>query len=199
MSLYLTEAEKHLAAIDEPAKLNEAFDQTGITFHSRPVALAALKATGSEVVYDDAGEPFTRYDSEYLSLSDALTRLAFDQRETRVDGRTLPRNGAGSARPGIASKSDFTTVKERSDFITKNGFDAYERLPLTAIDSSEIRTQADFLKLPSKERSRRYGIDPDCFAKLPKAEAPHPFQKALDQKENMKANLAKHIASRGTR
>jgi hypothetical protein len=184
---------------DEALAIHTAFDTTGINFHSRPDTLAALKATGSEITFaEEDGLPYCRYDGEILDLASAISRLAMDNKSLS-DNRTLPRNGAGAARPGIASKSDFTTRKDASDFITKHGFDAYQRLPLTAIDSSEIRNQADFLKLPPKERSRRYGLDPNCFAKLPKAPAPNPNEKATSQKQVMADNLAREVAKRGKR
>lgn len=153
--------------IDEAQKLNAAFDATGIKFNDRAQALASFKE-GREIVYDESGEPCTRYDSEYLPLSDALTRFAYDRRDL-VDGRTLPRQGAGSARPGTLSKADFTDVKSKVEFIREHGEDAYARLPLTGVGTSEVKTRQDFMKLPREEKVRRYAADPECFNKLPSA------------------------------
>lgn len=154
----------------EARKLNEAFDKTGVSFHDRAAALAALKSDGREIVFDDAGEPSVLYDNHQMPLSDALLRLGYDRREL-VDGRTLPRQGVGASRPGLASKEDFKTVREKLDWIAANGADAWERLPLTGVQSAEVRTKQDWYKLPRAEKVRLTALDPNYFDKLPSAPA----------------------------
>lgn len=151
--------------IDEGLKLSQAFDATEIKFHNRSEALAAFKE-GREIEYDESGEPQTTYDGERLPLKDALTRFAYDAPDGVVDRRTLPREGAGGGRKGTLSKSDLD-LQGKIAFINQFGGEAYERLPSTGVGSSaEVRTKQDALKLPVKERVRRYAADADWFAKL---------------------------------
>jgi hypothetical protein len=143
--------------------INAAFDAAQVRFNDRATALAAFKE-GREIIFED-GQPYTRFDSEYLPLSDALLRFGYDRHEL-VDGRTLPRTGAGAARPGLASKADFPTVKDKVDFINKNGEDAWARLPLTGVAGTEVKTIADWKRLPLSEKVRRVNADPDAVRKL---------------------------------
>jgi hypothetical protein len=148
------------------------FDATGVTFHDRVATLAALKEGGRDVVFDD-GTPKIVYDGELLPMRDALLRYAYDNRSA-CDGRTLPRTGVGTSRPGLAAKSDFTTTREKLDYIGQHGSEAWERLPLKGASTSEVLTREGFLKLPRQERMRRYAADPDVFAKLAPAPKPRP-------------------------
>jgi len=178
----------------EADRLNSSFDETGIAFHSRSETLAALKATGTEITYaEEDGKPYCRFDGEYLPLADALTRIALDDRSL-ADGRTLPRSGV-TGRASLASKADLKSTKEKSDFITKFGFDAYQALPLTGPTSTEVKTQEDFLRLPPREKSRRYGLDPNCFANLPR----EPKGQSPLRGKTHHAALAQELATRGAR
>jgi hypothetical protein len=183
-------------------KLNKAFDITGLIWNDRAKALAAFKETGTEITYDDGeeGEARAGYDGERnILLSEALKRFAYDKRE-HIDGRSLPRAGVGAARPGTASKADFTTIKEKVDFINLHGGETYERLVThTPMQSSAVVTQRDFDLLPRSEKVRRISEDETCRAKLPRGVAPTPNEGKRTQKEIMDDNLAKHIASTGVR
>jgi hypothetical protein len=152
---------------DKAVILNAQFDATNIKFHDRAAAIASLTADGREVIYPEDGSAQVHYDGERLGLREALTRLAFDQRDL-VDGRTLPREGAGTARPGTLSKSDMT-MQEKLEYIKTNGADAYARIPSQNHDSKPLETQADWYKLSRKERVRRTAADPQVFTKLPPA------------------------------
>jgi hypothetical protein len=169
MSLHQTEEEKQLATIDQPTKLNEAFDKSGIIWHDRAAALAKFRE-GREIVFEE-GEPHVQFDSEILELSDALKRWAYDIRDPELfDGRSLPRTGVGLARPGIASKSDFPTIAEKVAYIQTHGEDSWARLPLTGIGASgEVKTFEDWKRLPSAEKIRRLNADPSVIQKLTKA------------------------------
>jgi hypothetical protein len=152
---------------DEAIKLNESFDKAGLTFHSRADALGEFRQ-GREITFDQDGEPSVTYDGENLPLSAALLRFGYDRRDL-IDGRSLPRNGAGKARPGLASKSDLKTFKEKAEFIKQFGGAAYEALPLVGVQSSEVKTRQDWMKLPRQEKVRRLAADPEAFNKLPNA------------------------------
>jgi hypothetical protein len=152
--------------IDEGKVLTEAFDASGIKFNDRSVALAELKKDGREIAYDDDGKPHVHYDSEILPLSDALIRFGYDRRDL-CDGRTLPRTGAGTARPGLMSKADLPDFKAKVAFIREHGEEAYARLPLTGVATSEVLTKSDWYKLNRKEKCRRLDADPDAFNRLP--------------------------------
>jgi hypothetical protein len=148
---------------EEARKINAAFDETNISFHSRPEALAALRATGAEVTYDDAGVPHCRYDSEYLTLTEALTRLAMDQRSL-ADGRSLPR-GPSTARPNTLSRAEMTT-REKVDYVNLHGEEAFLKLPSKPTATSEVRTTDDFRRLTRAEKVRRINEDPLAIYKL---------------------------------
>jgi hypothetical protein len=155
--------------IDHATILNTAFDATGVKFHDRAAALAELKKDGREITFNEDGTASFPYDSETLPLADALLRFGYDRRDL-VDARTLPREGAGAARPGLLSKADFATTADRVKFINKRGLLAYEKLPSSGVGSNEVKTKSDWLKLPLAERVRRTTADPDAFSKL--ADAP---------------------------
>ncbi|MCU1324257.1 MAG: hypothetical protein JWM43_3906 [Acidobacteriaceae bacterium] len=182
--------------IDEAAAataLNLSFDKSGISFHSRSETLAALKATGSEITYDEAGKPWTRYDHEFLELDLALIRFGMDQPQW-ADGRTLPRHGA-PGRKGTMAKSDLKTIPEKVAWIAEHGEDAFARLPLTTPSSSEVRSQADWLKLPIAERARRWEDDPGAFERLPRAPKPD----SPNTGKTHHAALEKELRTRGKR
>jgi hypothetical protein len=148
---------------EEARRINAAFDATNINFHNRAEALAALRAIGAEVAYDEAGTPHCRYDSEYLPLSEALTRLALDNRSL-ADGRSLPR-GASTARPNTLSRAEMTN-KQKVAFVNEFGEEAFLKLPSKPTVTSEVRTTEDFRRLTRAEKVRRINEDPDTIYKL---------------------------------
>lgn len=156
--------------------LTAAFDACPIRFHDRADTLAAIKADGREVHYE-GGKAYITYDSEILPLEDALTRFGYDRREL-CDGRTIPRTGVSSSRPGLASKADYATAGDKAKFISQFGLSAWEDLPLAGVTSSEVTTKADWFKLSVKEKVRRLAADPDAFSKLP--EAPQEQKTSVD-------------------
>jgi len=178
---------------EQAVAINLSFDATGISFHSRPDTLAAFKATGSEIVYDEISEPFTKYDGEgLLPLKDALERFAMDDRSLS-DNRTLPRNGVAARPGGTDSKASYTTTAEKVAYIGRYGLASWEALPSAPIFSSEVKTQEDFFKLSRAEKSRRLLIDADACNRLP-----HAGQERTPQKgRTYTAALKKHIKSRG--
>jgi hypothetical protein len=175
----------------EARSLHEEFDATGVKFHDRAATLAALKGDGRDIVFDD-GVPKIVYDGELLPMRDALLRYAYDHR-TAVDSRTLPRGGAGTSRPGIDAKDNYKTLSEKVGFINQFGADAWERLPLTGVGTSEVLTREDFLKLPRQERMRRYAADPAVLAKLPSSSGRYMPGQAKVNAEG----IERHLASRG--
>jgi hypothetical protein len=175
----------------EARAIHEAFDSTGVTFHDRAATLAALKQNGRDVVFDN-GVPHIVYDGELLELKEGLLRLAYDRRDL-ADRRTLPRAGAGTSRPGIDSKDRYKTTREKLDFISTYGAEAWERLPLRGPSTSEVLTREDFLRLPRQERMRRYAADPSVLAKLPSSSSRYIPGSA---KVNVEG-LQRHLASKG--
>jgi hypothetical protein len=176
----------------EARKINEAFDRTGINFHSRPDALAALKTDGREIVFnEDDGEPYVHYDSEFLKLDQALTRLALDQRSL-ADGRSLPR-GASTARPNTLSRAEMT-IAEKVAYVNEHGEEAFLKLPSRPTTTSEVKTTEDFRRLPRAEKVRRINEDPDAIRKL----APPPTARANGTFINHEA-LARQKAITGKR
>jgi hypothetical protein len=185
--------EKELApAVGAEARaINDAFDKTRVTFHNRAEALAAFKV-GREIVSEN-GQLFTRYDGEYLPLSDALLRFAYDSR-SHVDGRTLPRQGVGTSRPGLASKADYPDTKSKIAAIAEFGEDWWATLPLKGVGTSEVLTQTDWYRLPRAERVRLTSLDPDYFAKLAPAPKPRPTGAYINVE-----GIERQKASRGKR
>ena len=152
----------------EARAINTAFDSAGITFNSSRAD--TLKAFGRDITFDESGKPYALYDGEISELSHALQCYAFDHRDI-CDGRTLPRSGAGKARPGVESKADFKSAAEKAKYIEDRGIEAWERLPLTNAASKETLTKSDWYKLPTSEKIRRLDADPDAFTKLPNTPA----------------------------
>lgn len=154
---------------DKAAIINAAFDATGVRFNDRSTALQSLLADGREITYAEDCSASVAYDGETLPLEEALSRFAFDNRQ-HVDARTLPREGVGTARPGILSKADFPDIQSRVKFIQENGARAWENLPYQNFDSKPVTTRDDWYKLSRQERVRRIeqgGIN--AFTKLPAA------------------------------
>ena len=165
---------------NEVEQLEAAFDATGVKFHDRPAALAEFRAGRAAIEHTDEGA-FAVYDGERIPLADALLRFAYDNRSPELlDARTLPRNGAGTSRPGIGSKADYETTAQKAEFIRTHGFDAWEKLPVRGLGSSEVQSKEDWYKLPRQEKVRRLAADPNAFARLPdKApSAPTPARRA---------------------
>lgn len=149
------------------------FDKTGVTFHDRVEALAAFKEGGREIFEED-GQLFTHYDGESkVPLANALLRFGYDRRDL-VDGRTLPRAGVGTSRPGLASKSDYPDLASKLKAISEHGGDWWERLPLHGVSTSETLTRDGWYKLSRAERVRLTAADPDAFSKLAPAPKPRP-------------------------
>lgn len=145
---------------DHAEALIASFDKTGITFNDRSATLEAI-TDGREIRYDDAGNPNITYDGQVLPLADALTRFAFDRRDL-VDGRTLPKQGAGGGRVGTLSKADLPDYKAKAAFIAENGGDAYERLPLNPPASGELKYREDYYALSRSEKVKlieKHGSD----------------------------------------
>jgi len=161
-----------------------------VKFHNSAEALAALKE-GRESVEED-GQLFTRYDgAAKVPLANALLRFGYDRREL-VDGRSLPRAGVGTSRPGLASKADYPDTASKLKAIAEHGADWWEKLPLTGVATSEVKTHADWYKLPIAERVRRTAADPDAFSKL----APSPGQTMPGLARVNQAALDKIVAIR---
>jgi len=152
---------------EQAQKLNEAFDQTGVKFHDRAATLQAITADGREVAYDADGTVRIHYDGEQLSLKDALTRFAYDNRQ-HVDARTLPKEGAGTARPGTLAKSDMT-LAQKTAYINQHGAEAFSKIPSKNFDTQPVVSRQDWMRLSRAEKVRRLGADPDAFIKLPNA------------------------------
>lgn len=160
----------------EADAINEAFAQTGIRFHgSNADALAQFKAGDREITFDADGKPLARYDSQELPLADALSRWAADADDGVCDRRTLPRN-PGGGRSGVACKADLVDFKAKSAFIQEHGLQAFAALPATRPQSTELKYQDDFRKLPTSEKTRlvrQYGSG--FIEKLPPRPSGQPF------------------------
>jgi hypothetical protein len=138
----------------EADAINGAFTETGIKFNvSNTDALAQFKAGEREVTFDEAGQPYARYDREILPLGEALTRWAADSTESICDRRTLPRSPGGGRR-GIASKADLPDVKAKSAYIAEFGYKAYSALPTRAVPTEELKYRDQFYRLPIAEKTR---------------------------------------------
>jgi hypothetical protein len=58
------------------------------------------------------------------------------------------------------------TNKQKVAFINEFGEEAFVNLRLTHTQTAEVKTVADFARLPLAEKSRRITADPGCMAKL---------------------------------
>jgi hypothetical protein len=173
---------------EEARALNEAFDAAQVRFNDRSAALAAFREN-HEITWED-GKPFTRFDGEVQLLSSALLKFGFDRRDL-IDGRSLPRSGAGASRPGVDCKTNYKTVQDKVAYVNAHGTDAWERLPISGPVSNEIVTQADWYRLPRSERVRLTALDPDHFAKLAPAPKPRPTgafinHEAIEQQKSIR-------------
>ena len=156
---------KPLTQQEEVAALNKAFDDSAIHFHDRATALAALKEGGRQIVWQD-GTPHIVYDSIQLPLPDALKRFGFDRRDL-VDGRTLPKQGLGTSRPSVLGRDSFSSDSEKVAWIKEHGYEAWQKLPSRGVQvTSELKTFADWTKLPTAEKVRLIGEDPNIISKL---------------------------------
>jgi hypothetical protein len=161
--------------MDTVEQLTSSFDATGIRFHDRAEALAKFRE--NHIIEHTNEGAFTTYDGERVDLATGLTRWAYDHREV-CDARTLPREGAGAARPGIDNKTNYPDAASKAKYIRDNGFDAWERLPVIGPTSNEVLTKQDWYKLPRAEKVRRLTADAQAFEKLPNAP---PGQRPVDE------------------
>lgn len=188
---------------DRPAgwqadEINAAFTATEIKFSSSNAdILAAFKNDGQrEVVFDDSGKPFARYDNEILPLHDALVRWAADAPDGTCDRRTLPRSPGGGRR-GIASKADLKTTKDKTDYINKFGYDAFAALPSKAAPTAELRFRDQFYQLPVSEKVRLIGqYGEDFIRSLPARPTNQPFggyvnHTALEKQKQIRGRSAR--------
>jgi hypothetical protein len=153
----------------EGRTIRAAFERTGIKWTSEAAALAKFKEGGREVIIEN-GQAFTYYDRETLPLEDALTRWAYDNRDSELfDGRSLPRNGAGLARPGLLSKADMTRA-EKVTYVNTHGEDAFARLATKGVGpKGEVKTFEDWKLLPRAEKVRRTNANPNIVNELIRA------------------------------
>jgi hypothetical protein len=176
------------------AAIQAQLDSTNIKFNVP--GSEVLARFNREITFDDDGVPHVIYDKEIVTLADGLTRWAYDNRDPELfDGRSLPRSGAGGGRVGTLSKSDFT-LAEKIAFIKEHGGEAYERLPLKSGGATtEVRSKAEYYRLPRQEKMRLLAKDPGYFERLPNTPA-----EALGGKVNgtfiNRAALEKHKAVR---
>jgi hypothetical protein len=156
---------------DKATILNSSFDASGIKFHDRSTTLQTL-TTDREISYAEDGTASIHYDGEILPLEAALKRFAYDNR-AHVDGRTLPKEGVGTARPGTLSKAAMT-LQEKIAFIKEHGADAFSRIASKSYDTQPVDTRQDWMRLSRTEKVRRLAADPDAFTKLPNATSDQP-------------------------
>lgn len=151
--------------------LNQAFDASTLTFKDRAGSLAAFKADHDIVANDEDGQLYARYDGEVLPLDEALLRFGLDNRP-HIDGRSAPRTGTGGRNVEL-TKSEMTT-REKVAYIAQNGADAFEKLATKPVETTEVKTRQDFMKLSRQERVRRYAENPNAFVDLPNAVSDQP-------------------------
>ena len=89
------------------------------------------------VVVDAKGDPRVNGKGEPLSIADLVVEMKANEiygRAFKASGHsgsgTQPSNGSGGMPTDIKSRSDFKSSKERTDWVTKHGPDAYLKLPL---------------------------------------------------------------------
>ena len=111
-----------------------------------------LKRFARDIITAEGERASAVYDGETLPLSDALLRWAYDNRDPETfDARTLPRAGAGTARPGLDHKGNYPDAKSKAAYIREHGLEAFERLPLKGPTSAEITTVEQWRMLPLAE------------------------------------------------
>ncbi|WP_348267910.1 hypothetical protein [Edaphobacter sp. DSM 109919] len=156
-------------------KLNEAFDKSTLTFHDRAAALATFKQDRDIVANPEDGQLYAKYDAEVLPLDECFLRFGLHNRQL-IDGRSAPRT---------VTKDQMTT-REKISYITTHGADAFEKLATKPVETNEVKTRQDFMKLPLSEKTRRYKENPNAFVELPNAVSDQPHKgyvnhKALDK------------------
>jgi hypothetical protein len=199
----MTTTEEALAKERAEAKTTAALQAEFAKFHesgikpnvSDPELLALLKE-GRHITVEDS-TAYTVYDGEKIAVGEALKRFVHDRREF-VDGRTLPREGV-TGRPGVTSKADLKTFKEKVAYVNKFGEAAFLALPLTGQVSSEIRTFEDFRKLPIEEKNRLINADPNYMEKLKPSPGHRMPGQAFINHELLERQKAIRPASRGKR
>ena len=147
-------------------KLKESFVKANIfPEKTRAEALAAYRRD-HVIVVDDNGELKTSYNGVFQSLSTALSSYGrTSDGEQFTDRRSLPKDEQNQG--GIRSKSDFKSIKERTDFISKFGAAAFENLPSRWMPESEVRTRQDFYKLTVSQKSALIKANPNILHELP--------------------------------
>ncbi len=150
---------------DPAAILQAAFIQTGVTWHDRVAALAAYKEN-HEILIDSKGEASTFYDGVEVPLAEGLSRFARDEKQ-HVDARTLPRKGSGLDRPNLESKADYPDLKSKAAVIRDRGFDYWQSLPAVSVETSELKTKADWYNLSLRSKVELTEKDPNLFRNLP--------------------------------
>lgn len=117
-------------------------EQEGFSFHDVNVVKTLTERhihfddeTGTFVVKDDAGvvrqnnslQPMTPKEF-FKEFAEQHPYLVTSSAKSGSGAGESSRSGTGAAR--VLAKADLRTVKEKSDYIAKFGYDAYEKLPL---------------------------------------------------------------------
>ncbi len=71
------------------------------------------------------------------------------------------------------------TLTDKVTFITEHGEEAFARLPLTGVGTSEVKTKSDWYLLPREEKVRRLAADPDAINRLPNAAKVDPVESKM--------------------
>jgi hypothetical protein len=139
-----------LTQSEQATAIHAEFDKSGVVFADRAAALAKLKLD-HPITYED-GVPVTTFDGRQVPLHKAIQRFAQVHRSDGtigVDKATLP----DVPSHGITSKSEFSSTAERAQFISKFGFDEFDKLPLnTPPPTREIVYQDDYFRLSQPEK-----------------------------------------------
>jgi len=119
--------------------------QTGPAFYDAGI-IKTLASNEFGLRSDDKGTVTGLVGSKRVPLGDVLNAIATKYPSLVKDKRTLPR----SSEPAntVRSKSDLTTIQQKTAYIEQNGLAAYEALPLRSVVTREIKTFADFSRLP---------------------------------------------------
>ena len=155
--------------------LNASFDDANIKWKvERSEVLEAFSKT-NEIVYDESGQPHGFLSGNRVPLRLALQAFAASEGRELADGRSSALRQANGGGNEVTSKADLRDAKTKSDYISRFGYSAFEKLPTKPVASGEVVYLEDFIALPRHEKVLRIAANPSIMSELPRRPSGQPF------------------------
>jgi hypothetical protein len=125
-----------------------AFEQAGIRFYE-PGLVETLIRSQHDLQFSEDGQTATALvKGKRVPLKDAIREIAVAHDTLVADRRTMPRT-----EPEKPKARDQMSQREKIEYLKTHSADEYAALPARAVQMVEIRTMADYSRLPVATRT----------------------------------------------